>query len=120
MLTTRMAVCVPLPRYRPLPPRIKVSYPKGMTIAAGFVARNGVLLCTDSLYSGGIRTHGRKIFTHPLDHGVVSFALAGHEPFAKKAIEDCKSFLDQNRDSHTSIASIKAAIEVIVKATWEN
>jgi hypothetical protein len=91
-----------------------------MTMAAGFVARDGVLLCTDSLYSGGVRVYGRKIFTHPLEAGVISFALAGHEPFAKRAIEDSKDDLDRNPNAHGSLVSIKARVESVLKTTWEN
>ena len=38
--------------------------------------------------------HGRKIFTYKYGlYGVVSFALAGHEPLAKKTITDCDEII---------------------------
>jgi 20S proteasome alpha/beta subunit len=90
-----------------------------MTIAAGFVANDGVVLCTDSLYSGGIKVHGKKIFPMQLDGGAVAFALAGHEPFAKRAIEECFAFLGQNPDSQRSVRGIKTLVEAALKRFHE-
>lgn len=90
-----------------------------MTIAAGFVARDGVLLCTDSQYSSGVKVNGRKIFTFQLDDAVISFAIAGHEPFAKNAVFNCKDVLEANRGAHASISSIKAIVDQVVRDTYE-
>jgi len=92
---------------------------KQMTIAAGFVVRDGIVLCTDSLYSGGIKVQGKKIFALALNGGAVAFALAGHEPFAKRAIEECCSFLDENRGLQSSVAGIKGTIEAALKKFHE-
>jgi hypothetical protein len=69
---TRTTMHPPVPN-RPTPTPVKhPRYPwhvkpkeKQMTIAAGFVERDGVVLCTDSLYSGGVKVHGKKIFRLP-------------------------------------------------------
>ena len=90
-----------------------------MTIAAGFVARDGILLCTDSLYSGGVNIMGRKIFTHKYDFGVVSFALAGHEPFAKKAITDSDELIKENPSFCSDVAGFRRLIEQAVKNVQE-
>ncbi len=90
-----------------------------MTIAAGFVARDGVLLCTDSLYSGGVNVYGRKIFTFKYDIGVVSFALAGHEPFAKKAISDADEAIKDNPGYCRTAVDIRRLVEQSVKHAQE-
>jgi hypothetical protein len=92
---------------------------KQMTMAAGFVVQDGIVLCTDCLYSGGVKIHGKKIFPLPLNGGAVAFALAGHEPFAKRAIEECYSFLDGNRDFQRSVAGIKDTVEAALKKFYE-
>ena len=38
----------------------------------------------------------------------MAFALAGHEPFAKKAITDSTELIRANRESLTTINEIKA------------
>jgi hypothetical protein len=86
-----------------------------MTIAAGFVAKDGVVLCTDSLYTGGIKVNGKKIFPLQLNGGAVAFALAGNEPFAKRAIEQCCKLLDDNPDLQGSVSGIKATVEAALK-----
>jgi 20S proteasome alpha/beta subunit len=90
-----------------------------MTIAAGFVARGGILLCTDSLYSGGVNVHGRKIFTHKYPAGVVSFAIAGHELLAKKTVQDCDDIVRTNPDYCVSVPTIRRMIEQTIKSAHE-
>jgi hypothetical protein len=90
-----------------------------MTITAGFVATDGVVLCADSLYSGGIKVYGKKIFSMPLNGSAIAFALAGHEAFAKRAIEECFGLLDSNPDAQRSIAGAKAAVESALKRFHE-
>ena len=86
-----------------------------MTIAAGFVVEDGVVLCTDSLYSGGIKRMGKKIFPLQLNGGAVAFAVAGHEPFAARAIEECALCFDQNPDHQASVTGIKSTVELALK-----
>jgi 20S proteasome alpha/beta subunit len=104
------------------PPRYPLVKAKNqiVTIAAGFVAQNGILLCSDSLYSGGVHIHGKKIFTHRFHTGVVTFALAGHEPFAKKAINDSCEAIRENPDYCTNLIAIRKMIEQAIKSTYEH
>jgi 20S proteasome alpha/beta subunit len=90
-----------------------------MTIAAGFVVSDGVVLCTDSQYTAGIKRYGTKIFPLQLNGGAVAFALAGHEPFAKRAIEECCKFLDANEESQNSISGIKDTVELGLESFYQ-
>jgi 20S proteasome alpha/beta subunit len=82
-----------------------------MTIAAGFVAKDGVVLCTDSQYTGGIKMNGKKIFPFPSNGVAIAFAIAGHEAFSTRAIEECCTVLDRSLQGQTSIPAIKDLIE---------
>src|SRR5262249_50081105 len=84
------------PMYRHPAPPLKQRYPlvklpeeKPMTIAAGFRVREGIVLCTDTLYSSDTQTHERKIFWEEHDTYSMAIALAGLQPYARMAIEDC-------------------------------
>lgn len=50
-----------------------------MTIIAGFRVQDGILLCSDTEWSGGLKIYKEKIFTHPFRGGVISFAVSGDE-----------------------------------------
>jgi hypothetical protein len=49
-----------------LPPRIKVSYPKAMTIALGFICQDGIVLAADTQLtaSGSHKGYACKLFRH--------------------------------------------------------
>lgn len=49
----------------------------------------------------------------------MAFALAGHEQFAKRAIEECCSFLEVNHDLQRSVAGIKDTVEAALKNFYE-
>jgi len=62
-----------------------------MTIAAGFIYQNGVLLCADTELSGWAMTlHGRKVEHFKCPVGTVGMAYAGNRAFAVSAIQKCK------------------------------
>jgi hypothetical protein len=47
-----------------------------MTIAAGFVCRDGILLCADSQYTGGWeKTFREKVFARPLGAVMLPFCV---------------------------------------------
>lgn len=80
----------PRPFRRPLPPRIKVSYPKAMTVALGALYDSGVVICADSLVTTGtIGWHQSKIRGCRLDCADVLFALAGAVSYADSAWDSC-------------------------------
>jgi len=62
-----------------------------MTIAAGFIYENGVLLCADTELSGWAMTlHSRKVEHFKCPLGTVGIAYAGNRGFAVSAIQKCK------------------------------
>jgi 20S proteasome alpha/beta subunit len=67
-----------------------------MTIAAGFVAADGMLLCADRLLTDGYtKQYSDKILTWS-GYGITAcFAAAGCATVAKMAIEDCASSLNK-------------------------
>lgn len=71
------------PPPRPTPPKPPRRLPKGkhMTIAAGFVHREGVLLCADTELTGATRKlQASKIFHFDCALGRFAFVFAGHVP----------------------------------------
>ncbi len=65
-----------------------------MTIAAGFLCKDGVVLCADTLISGGIvSSHKSKIGGYRFRDGVAIFAFAGHVDMAEAAIQQCEETL---------------------------
>jgi 20S proteasome alpha/beta subunit len=69
---------------------------KRMTIAAGFVCREGVLLCGDTEQSGwAMKLHDAKVdhFEHP--GGKIAYAYAGNVPFALAAIQKLQKHLQR-------------------------
>jgi hypothetical protein len=67
-----------------------------VTIVAGFLTQECVLMCADTMYTGNIKIHQSKLFGADLkdsldsaDHCSLTFALAGNEANACMAIEDC-------------------------------
>lgn len=59
-----------------------------MTIAAGFVCRDGILLGTDSQFSAYDKMHREKLALRPVGVVNVGFAFSGDEDYARTAIED--------------------------------
>jgi len=59
-----------------------------MTIAAGFKVRDGVLLCADTEYSGGVKFYDEKIFRHHFNGGSIAVAIAGNGTNAGMAFRD--------------------------------
>ena len=90
--------------YVPRPRPLKRVYPWGqfpkekrMTIAAGLLHQNGVLLCADTLERFNLSTtHGLKIHRLDREGGRVLFALAGHTANAISAIQKCKRKLEKS------------------------
>jgi len=103
--------CYILASYR----QAKVSYSMAMTIAAGFVARDGILLCTDSQLTSAGKTYSPKIIreTFPVGRSV-TFALSGEIEYAKSAIYDAfKAVRDLPSDA--GIWAMRKAIRKAVR-----
>lgn len=75
MVARAMLSAPPVPRIpRPVPRRPPF---RPMTIAAGFICSDGVLLASDTLYSGAVNRYGRKFWT--LENPDVVFGGSGTE-----------------------------------------
>src|SRR5579859_2209531 len=102
MTPYRMAIRVPETRTKQnLPPRIKVSYPKAMTIAIGMLCRDGIVLAADTQLtaSGSHKRNGCKLFPQystlsPATWSVV-VTYAGYPTFVE-------SFNNHRSEEHTS------------------
>jgi 20S proteasome alpha/beta subunit len=91
-----------------------------MTIAAGFVATDGILLCADTLYTDGVtKFHGEKIFPWAKNGAVVCFAVSGSATIAKMAVDDCKAALNQLNSEQCSPSGIFDTIRIVVKYVQE-
>lgn len=65
-----------------------------MTIAAGFVCEEGVLLCADTEHTGWTaKFHDSKLDHFEVPGGKIAFALAGHSSLAWSAIQKCRDRL---------------------------
>lgn len=61
-----------------------------MTIAAGVLHRDGILLCADTQQeSGAMKVYGPKVGSFPCPGGRVAFAFAGNVAFASSAVSKC-------------------------------
>lgn len=91
-----------------------------MTIAAGFVASDGIVLCADTLYTDGqTKEYRDKIFSWEGLRTFVGFAVAGHATIGRMVVDDCRDALDGLRRKGLSMSSILATIRPIIKRTYE-
>lgn len=104
------------PPLRPnLPPFVPVKhrrYTRPMTIAAGFLHRGGILLCSDTLIgSEETAYYSSKITLVPFSDGTVGFAFSGPVPFLEATIQACdrvlKAYNGAPRPHATIVDSIR-------------
>jgi 20S proteasome alpha/beta subunit len=85
-----------------------------MTIAAGFLCTDGVLLCADTEHTGWTsKSHQSKVDQFDVPDGKVCFALAGASALAWSAMQKCKKQLRE-----TSSTDLVADIEGILDAEY--
>jgi hypothetical protein len=65
-----------------------------MTIAAGFRCMDGILLCSDSQFTGADKGFRDKIITQFGGRSHIAFAFSGDEDYARSAIEECTERID--------------------------
>lgn len=109
------------PPSRPLP-RYPWGLPKEkrMTIAAGFVLDDGILLCADTLYTDGYTKEYRdKIFPWAGKYAAACFAMAGNSDIARMAVEDCRAALSAAKTDELSTTKILRLVRPILKRTYE-
>ena len=92
-----------------------------MTIVAGFHVNEGILLCSDTQYTGEARHQHPKI-AEPIKIGTsrILFALAGSEETARMAIEDCADALQEISPGRRSLKCIKQAIRAKIRDVYRN
>src|SRR5438105_14228253 len=89
-----------------------------MTIAAGFCYDDGLLLCADSMHTSDLKLHRPKIFMTRYEDGLIAFALAGHEGYAKMAIQDCTDAILACEASQRSVKTIKRIVRNTLRSTY--
>jgi hypothetical protein len=117
----------PTPIHRQIRPQpLKQRYPWGkpkekrMTIAAGFVGRDGILLCADTMHTDGYtKFYDDKLFTWTGHGAAVCFAVAGNATIAKMAVHSCKAALDSIEEADLSSGRILSEIQTIFKSVQE-
>jgi hypothetical protein len=86
-----------------------------MTVAAGFVCNEGVLLATDTLYAGVNKRYGQKSWL--FDHGdvVVGFAGAGMQAGLERTRYEIGARLRGGIPADTVIEAIQDALSTVLK-----
>jgi hypothetical protein len=91
-----------------------------MTMAAGFLYNGGIVVCADTLISGGIvSSHKSKLGGYRFDDGVAIFAIAGHVDMAETAIQQCEEPLSTLRKVPRTKAQIAAEIRRVLQAEYK-
>jgi len=88
-----------------------------VTIIAGFRVQDGILLCSDTEWSGAGKIYQQKIFSHFFRGGAIAFAVAGNEANARMAIEDCQYAIDAARKKPYTPKELTAIVREAVRAT---
>lgn len=82
-----------------------------MTIAAGFLCSDGVLLCADTEHTGwAAKSHHSKVDHFEVPGGKVCFALAGASDLAWSAIQKCKKQLEAT-PSNDLVADVETILD---------
>lgn len=112
--------------HRIFPPDRKPSYPwsfkakKPMTITAGFKVQDGILLCADTMYSGGSKSYATKIFKQEFDGGCVAFALAGTEDCSLMLIQACQKAISESASFFSSTEQIEEVISRTLRRLFKD
>jgi len=86
-----------------------------MTITAGFIAHDGILLCSDSQYTSSERTDDQKIFARFFEGAAVVFALSGDTAYGRTAIEDCREAISSFPSEQRTIPNIRKTVRRVMK-----
>ena len=110
------------PKLRPTPPSVRqpfghLRYPlvspeeKRMTIAAGFVHRNGVMLCADSqIETATVKGFGAKVGSINGSGCKLAYAIAGNLTLATAAIQKCERILLHALKTSDPLAQIETVL----------
>lgn len=91
-----------------------------MTAAAGFAYHDGIVLCADTLLSGGI-VSGRssKIWGFRFSDGVAVFAISGHTEMAEAAMQQCEEPLKDYSGEPRKRSRIAAIIRSVLSGEYK-
>ena len=90
-----------------------------VTIIAGFRVQDGILLCSDTEWSGAGKIYQQKIFSHFFRGGAIAFAVAGNEANARMVIQDCQYAIDPGRKRAYTPKELTAIVRAAVLAIQE-
>jgi len=83
-----------------------------MTIAVGFVHRNGVLLCADTQHeTATMKSHATKLHRCEYWDGHAAFAYAGNSAFAVAAIQKCMKRISASNKGEDPIFLAESVLE---------
>ena len=87
-----------------------------MTLLAGFVTQEGVVLCSDSQFSSPEEAGYRaKIISGMLPGGgFLSMALCGDEDYGKDAIETCFEVIGRQTPEKRGVSSVREAVRRVL------
>lgn len=91
-----------------------------MTIAAGFVANDGVLLCADSQFTGAEKQHREKILVRAYREALLGFAITGDDEYARTVIDDSCEGPEELPDKPLTIADIRKRIRRCVRRVLDD
>jgi hypothetical protein len=92
-----------------------------MTIAAGFVATDGILLFADTQHTSYCdKTYRRKIISAKVSQAMVHFAIAGDDDYAASAVEDCRESLSAIEIASPSAWEVRKVIRRTIKKVIED
>lgn len=81
------------------------------TTIAGFVYKDGILLCSDTQQEGGaIKIHASKIGLFECLAGKFAFAFAGNVRFAISAIQQCRQALHEV-EADAAVSTLRDVLE---------
>jgi 20S proteasome alpha/beta subunit len=93
---------------------------KQMTIAAGFLLRDGLLLCADTLYTdGSTKEYRDKIFPWTGKYAAVAFAISGSDVIGRMVVEDCRDAIASIPKQRITVQDVREAIRPIIKVFQE-
>jgi hypothetical protein len=87
-----------------------------MTIVAGFHVHDGLLLCSDSQFTGCEKIYKEKLFRRTFSSVVVSFALSGDDDYGRSIIEDCYEAVATLPDGEQTLWNVRKSIRRSIKS----
>lgn len=85
-----------------------------MTIAAGFICHEGVLLASDTLYAGINKRYGRKLWTVKAGNNLVCFGGAGLQGGLERTQDEIAQRLLPGMDRATVIAMLEDVLQHVL------